>query len=207
MRNACVLSLGSFIVSLWLSAASGTCLGQNSRNVSPNLPTDETVSIPSPDGHWALIASPIAKRTIVLENRLTDSRSLIKAYDRSLKVGWSPDSRAFYLNDAYGSNLEDAFVYWVDSKDALLLNDVILSQDKEAKAVLADHSYFHVLRWQSADLLLVEYCGHGGDYEDGKQFDLLYDVELRGLHGSGAIARRVSRKIGPLSLSVAECRP
>ena len=75
-----------------------------------SLPSNRTEAIPSPDGAWALVAGPSSQRTIILENRSEHKRKLVKKYERSAQVGWSPDSRAFFLNDAYGSNLEDAFI-------------------------------------------------------------------------------------------------
>jgi hypothetical protein len=206
MRDKLAFTFGCFIVLFVFFTMSDSSHGQSSRTAAVSLPTDSTVSIPSPDRRWVLIASPFPERTIVLMDRIEKRRTLIKKYDRSLQVGWSPDSKAFFFNDAYGSNLEDAFVYWVESKEPLLLNDLVLSHDNEASAVPADHAYFQVRRWQSATNLLVEYCGHGGEGQ-GQQFDFLYDVALKGLHGSSVTARRIARKIGPSDLSVADCRP
>lgn len=89
----------------------------NRKTAMVSLPTDRTETIPSPDGAWALVAGPITERTIMLENRSEHTQTLVKEYSRSLQVGWSPDSRAFFVNDAYGSNLEDAFIYWIGNKE------------------------------------------------------------------------------------------
>jgi hypothetical protein len=197
--------LATILLFLWTTVC-GSSQGQGSRSARVALPTDKTESIPSPDGNWVLIASPLAERTILLENRTEKHRTLVKAYNRSLQVGWSPDSKAFFVNDAYGSNLEDAFVYWVDSKEPLLLNDLVLNHDREASAISADHAYFRVRRWINAKNLQLEYCGHNGE-APGQQFDFIYNVALEGSHGNNATTRRVSHKIGPLDWSVRECRP
>jgi hypothetical protein len=110
------------------------------------------------------------------------------------------------MNDAYGSNGEDAFVYWINTKEPLLLDDVILGQDKEAKtlAETADHAYFQVGRWVSANKLLVEYCGHNGT-PPGQQFDIVFEVTIDGSHRTRTTSRRVSGKIGTLTDSTSEC--
>jgi hypothetical protein len=140
-----------------------------------------------------------------LENLSDHKQTLVKEYERSVQVGWSPDSRAFFVNDAYVSNLEDAFVYWIDSKKPLLLNDAIRGRDKEADMFPADHAYFQVGRWLSAHEVLVEYCGHGGE-NPAQQFDFVYAVSFAGPDESKVRIHRVSRTVRPLNLSAPDCK-
>jgi hypothetical protein len=65
--------------------------------ISKELPSDRTESIPSPDGLKVLIASPLPERTLVLEDKATQKQTLIKKYDRTIQVGWSPNSLAFFF--------------------------------------------------------------------------------------------------------------
>ncbi len=202
MKDGPVFTLALF------AALAGVAVGASPQNNRKprivTLPPERTETVQSPDGAWALIAGPIPERTIILENRSDHKQTLIKEYSRSAQIGWSPDSRAFFVNDAYGSNLEDAFIYRVGTKEPLSLNDAIRSGDKEADALPADHAYFRVGRWVGANEVLAEYCGHGGE-NPIRRFDFIYAVILDGPGASNLRIRRVSRTVKPASLSAPDC--
>jgi hypothetical protein len=162
-------------------------------NPSLSLPTDKEETLPSPDRQWALVAGPITSRTISLEDRSNNTHRFIREYDRSVTVGWSSGSQGFFVNDAYSSNLEDAYLYWVHSDQPLKLNDLIFNRDKQASEIakIADHAYFRVLGWYSADAIVVEYCGHSGQ-EPAKQFDYFYRVTSIGHSGTEPSVLRIS---------------
>jgi hypothetical protein len=156
------------------------------------LPQDRLVKIPSPDGRWQLIASPCSAkhcdaRTLALEDRRTGRQVFIKnQYNRDLGVGWSPDSKAFFLNDAFASNVEDAYIYRPGQATPVELDDILLASDRRARSIDADHTYFQVRRWLTPHSVLAEYCGHTSNYPS-VQFDFLFRVEL-GDGGKTAIA-------------------
>ncbi len=126
---------------------------------------------------------------------------MAKHYDRQIDVAWNPNSASFFLNDAYGSNGEDAYIYPIEGVP-LDMDDLILKHDPDARRVPADHAYFRVRRWLSARRMLVEYCGHNSA-SPAEQFDFMYRIDLNGL--SGASVRRVFHRIRSLRLS-GECR-
>jgi hypothetical protein len=170
-----------FVLGLALAAGSSQSASGAAHGFEITLPRSRTVRVPSPDGRWMLVASPFSPdhgNTLTLEDRRTGAKTVVKRYDRSIGVGWSPDSRAFFLNDAYGSNVEDAYVYWPGAAEPWQLDDILLKNDAKARAIAADHTYFQVRRWLNAKTVLVEYCGHdsGGAIVGG--FDLKYRVEL-----------------------------
>jgi WD40 repeat protein len=183
-------------------------LAQTSNNTRRDLPTNKVESIPSPNGRWVLIASPSESRTVTLLDKERQKRTLIKEYDGSLQIGWSPDSSAFFLNDAYASNLEDAYVYLIAFGKPVRLSDFVFGHDSEAKSAAkkADHTYFRVGNWTNGGSLLLEFCGHGGE-APGIQFDFIYRVDLHDLEARnvGVTVKRVSRKLGPLDLSASDC--
>ena len=185
-----------------------TLLAQSSNGTRKDLPTDKVESIPSPNGRWVLVATPSETRTVTLVDKESQKRALIKEYDRSLQIGWSPDSSAFFLNDAYASNLEDAYVYFIAFGKPVLLNDYVLGHDSEAKSVAkkVDHAYFQVGNWTNAGTLLLEYCGHGGE-APGIQFDFIYKIDFRDFDSYAwrVEVKRVSRRLGPLSLPAPDC--
>ncbi len=164
-----------------------------------SLPQRKTVSIPSPNGRWNLVATPVrseSDRQLFLVNRSSGERSLIKTYQRDLTVGWGPDSHAFFLNDGLGSNIEEAYIHWISKDQPLLLDDLILRSDPEARALNADHTYFHVYRWRNAHSVDVEYCGHTSE-TPVRQFYFLYRVDLSGSNGTDADIHRFQGKVSP----------
>ncbi len=174
-----------------------------------NLPGRRTIRIPSPNGRWILIASPVSLEhdsTLVIEERTSGRRMLVRRYDRSMGVGWSPDSTALFLDDAFGSDEESAYIYWPAARKLLLLDKLILDQDPEAKNVDADHTYFQVRRWISSTSIIVEYCGHGSG-SPARQFDFLYRGEIHGPNDPGVALRRISSRVVPVSFGVSECLP
>jgi len=79
--------------------------------------------------------------TLALEDWKTGRSTVVKRYDRSLGVGWSPDGKAFFLNDAAGSNIEEAYVYRLGAVgDPLPLDDQILKSDPDASRIPATMS-------------------------------------------------------------------
>jgi len=196
-----VLALSSIVI------ASAQTTGRAIKAGGIELPSDTTVRVPSPDGRWVLVASPLGlsnEKTLVLEDRETHKKSVIKRYDRTIRIGWSPDGNAFFLNDELGSNIEEAYIYWPKESKPLELDSPILLKDSEAKRVPADHTYFRVLRWVTSKTMLVEYCGHNSG-SSAQQFDFIYRISLMGLDSSSLRIDRVSREVNPSRLSAAEC--
>lgn len=182
---------------------------QASNSTREDLPTNKVELIRSPNGRWVLLASPGESKTLTLLDMEHKRRIPIKEYDESLQVGWSPDSTAFFVNDAYASNLEDAYVYFLAFGKPILLNDFVLEHDSEAKSLAkkANHVYFRVANWTNPGVLLLEFCGHGEE-APGTQFDFIYDLHLQDFHdyySRRVTVKRVSRKLGPLDSSESDC--
>jgi hypothetical protein len=186
----------------------------DTRNDGIFLPQDRIVRIPSPDGRWTLAASRCSlkqcdDRTLSLEDTKTGRQLFVEEYNRDLAVGWSPDSRAFFLNDAWMSNEEHASIYWPGAWTPLVLDEYILRSDRKARRLNADHTYFRVRRWVDARTLIVEYCGHNSIYPS-KQFDLFYRVQIGYAASPEVSVRFLSGHIRPVTLSNAnddECTP
>jgi WD40 repeat protein len=146
--------------------------------------------IPSPDGKWTLVfecPNNCSRRTLWIEERGKRSRELIKEYDRSLDVSWSPDSRLFFVNDNSGSTDARCYVYEpVSLKQAELAKlketdvaKLVLAADSNAEQFLkAGHSYLKAKQWLNTHELLVTVTGH--DDESHRGFTLQYRVDLRG---------------------------
>jgi len=171
-------------------------------------PARHTVRVPSPDGRWLLVISPFqlnAESTLTLIDRGNGQSTVIQKVDRDIDVDWSPDSRAFALNDAYGSNVASAYVHRPGEAAPLNLNDVILKAGVPAYAASADHAYFQAVRWISPRTLLAEYCGHNSTLPD-HHFDFLYRITLAEDRQQATGIRLVSSRTGPALIAQPECR-
>lgn len=141
---------------------------------------------------------------LTLEDHATGQRTLVKHYDRGIDVGWSPDGHAFFLNDAYGSNVESAYIYPLGAPAPLLLDGLIYKADPKARNAPADHTYIHIHRWVSPSTVLAEYCGHNS-MSPYRQFDFLYRVALTADDTQVLSIRRISMKTWPADPHQAEC--
>ena len=197
-----VLNLGG---SLWAAPA----VSSRQVNLSAGwLPQRRSVRIPSPDGRWTLIASPFSlnqESTLTLENMRDGQRSIVKHIDRDISVDWSPDSKAFSLNDAYGSNVASAYIYRLGADAPLRLDDVIVKSDAKAQATNADYAYFQVLRWVDPRHIRVEFCGHDSSRAD-HHFDFVYAVTLTPQSNQAEAVRMISQRTGPQPMVAPECR-
>jgi hypothetical protein len=173
-----------------------------------DLPKRRTVRIPSPDGRWTLIASPFspsAESTLTLEDMRTGQKSLVRRIDRDMGVAWSPDSKAFYLNDAYGSNVESAYIYSLGASTPLRLDDFILNNGAKAGDTNADDAYFQVIRWIDPSRIQVEFCGHDSSRAD-HHFDFIYAVKLNPQKDRAEEVRMISQRTRPQPMMAPECR-
>jgi hypothetical protein len=121
-----------------------------------------------------------------------------------LVVGWSPDSAAFFINDALGSSEEQSYLYSLARKKLVSLDDVLQKEDPNALQIPADHTYFRVRRWVNGSSVALEYCGHNSS-DPAQQFDFLYIVNLSPTNKLPVKVRRTAANIGPLSIFKPEC--
>jgi len=148
-----------------------------------SLPQGEVSHIPSPDGKWILTFEcphECSQRKLWIEDNGVHTRRLIKDYERSLSVSWAPDSRHFFVNDAWGSNGETCSVYEPATLNGIDMAEVILAKSADVKRFLhAGHSYVQATRWVDSHELIVVLFGHFDDPPLGG-FTLRYRVELNG---------------------------
>lgn len=173
------------------------------------LPAGKTLRLPSPNGKWSLL-SPApssqadSEKTLFLENRVTHTRSVVARYNRAIRVGWNPEGKAFFLDDELGSNITDAYLFWPPRANPLLVDDLILAQDPEAKNLKADHGYFLIRNWANSATVIAEYCGHISE-APALQFDFLYRITLTSSKNPSVAVRRISRNVRPARPDSPDC--
>jgi hypothetical protein len=103
---------------------------------------------------------------------------------RSASVLWSPDGRAFALNDDLGSNLAVAFLFDARTGRRILALEEVLDR-AFPEDVWSGHRYVRVTGWEGAATVAVTVEGHADAH--GLAFALRYRVALQG--GSERLAR------------------
>ena len=148
-----------------------------------SLPRGAVSRIPSPDGKWTLIfecPNDCSERKLWIERNASRTRKLIKEYERSLSISWSPDSRLFFVNDASGSTATLCYVYDpVTLKETDLAKVVLAGDPTAARFLNAAHSYLEAKRWLNSRQLLLILEGHN-DGSPPRGFNLKYRVDLSG---------------------------
>jgi hypothetical protein len=164
------------------------------RPIVVTLPQGPVTRILSPDRKWILVFefpaadnSPSADcrtgenetRKLWIKRKGFRDRTLVRDFDRSLDISWSPDSHHFFVNDASGSTDTLGYVYEPVTLKATALADVVTSADPDAKKYLgAGHSYLEANRWINSHELSVTLWGHFDEERIG--FKIKYRVDLNG---------------------------
>jgi hypothetical protein len=118
-------------------------------------------------------------RKLWIKHKGDRDRTLVRDFDRSVDISWSPDSRHFFVNDASGSTDTLGYVYDPVTLKATELADVVTTADPDAKKYLgAGHSYLEANRWINSHALSVTLWGHFDEERVG--FKIKYRLDLNG---------------------------
>jgi len=185
----------ALLVGVLLASLASATIAQ-SRAISPavvKLPRGPVTRIPSPDRRWTLVfecPKDCTERKLWLEGGTTHRRMLVHEYARSLDVSWAPDSRYFFVNDAYGSNGTECHVYESSTLKAMDVADVVEAGDPEATMYIgAGHSYLEAKRWITSQELLVQLSGHFDD-PPFRAFTIKYRINIKGAVRRISISRQ-----------------
>jgi hypothetical protein len=154
------------------------------------LPQGTVTHIPSPDRLWMLVfefrasEKPLSGdgptgedevRKLWIKRKGSSDRTLVRDFERSLDISWSPDSRYFFVNDASGSTDTQGYLYDPVTLKATALADVVTAADPNANKYLsAGHSYLEANRWINSRELAVTLWGHFDEERIG--FEIKYRV-------------------------------
>jgi hypothetical protein len=165
-------------------------VGQTTKAASPPVvvaPRGQVTHLISPDRKWKLVFECPdfdRLRQLWIERDGTGTRRLVREYERSVDMGWAPDSRMFFVNDDLGSDEARPYLYDPVTLQETDLEQVLLAGDPTADEYLrTGHSYLQVRRWVTSNELLVTLRGHF-DEDPYRAFMLRYRVQI-----SGAVRR------------------
>jgi len=161
------------------------------------LPQGAVTRIPSPDRKWILIFEfpaadkPLSDgcrtgenevRKLWIKRKGSSDRTLVRDFDRSLDISWSPDSQHFFVNDASGSGETRPYVYdpaTLHSTDLAKL--VAKASPKAANYLGADHSYLEAKHWINSHEVLVKMMAYFSEPPPQRPgFSGAYRVDLDG---------------------------
>jgi len=149
---------------------------------NPYVP-EHPVSLPSPDNLWTLSSgceTCPAGHALWLVSNGDHHRRLVRRYDGTLRVGWSPDGDKFFLNQEESADKANAYVIDPSSLKTTELGKIIAAGDPESvKYLAATHSRVSARAWLDPNALLVDVTGHL-DQPPLDQFEVRFQVHLDG---------------------------
>jgi dipeptidyl aminopeptidase/acylaminoacyl peptidase len=144
------------------------------------LPFGESKRLSSPDGRYVLFGREYDQKAnkppeLWIEDTRTSRRTRLLELNGTASAAWSPDGTAFYVNNRWASDSENACIYDAATLQRIDLGKAIVDNDREARRFANGHAYFEVDRWQGSQNVAVRFHGHS-DEAPVVCFELRYDV-------------------------------
>jgi hypothetical protein len=125
-----------------------------------SLPQGAMTTIPSPSRNWTLIfefADVNKARKLWIQRNGSNQRRLVREFERSLDISWSPDSQHFFINDSSGSGETRPYIYDPTTLQSIDLAELVAKASPKADDYLgADHSYLEAKYWINAHELVLK---------------------------------------------------
>lgn len=140
-------------------------------------------TIPSPDRNWTLIfefPDVYKARKLWIQSKGSNEPRLVREFERSLDISWSPDSRHFFVNDASGSNETFCYVYDPETLKAIDVLELLGAGRGKVRKFEADHFYIEAKHWVGSHQLLVTVMGYLSSTPPRPGFEGTYRIDLKG---------------------------
>jgi hypothetical protein len=149
------------------------------------LPQGAITTIPSPNQDWTLIfefPDKYKARKLWIQHKGSNDRRLVREFDRSLDISWSPDSQHFFVNDASGSGETRPYIYDPTTLQSIDLAELVAKASPKADDYLgADHSYLEAKYWINAHELVLKLDAFSSEPPPRRPaFSGTYRVDLNG---------------------------
>ena len=150
-----------------------------------SLPQGAITTIPSPNQNWTLIfefPDVYKARKLWIQHKGSDDRRLVREFERSLDISWSPDSQHFFVNDASGSGETRPYVYDPATLQSIDLAAAVAKSSRKADDYLgADHSYLEAKHWSNSHEVLVKMTAYFSEPQPQRPgLSARYKVDLNG---------------------------
>lgn len=116
---------------------------------------------------------------ILLRNTNDNSSTKLMSYNRSIGVLWSPNSKAFFVNDHGGSDYTDCLVFVLNGGIKKTgLKDLLRQQHGANRSVFGNHHvYVEGTRWKDEHTIRLKVHGYGDVDPNG--FAIYYSFRLK----------------------------
>lgn len=141
-------------------------------------------AVRSPDGQHTLLWKASACALWITDARGSHRQLLLRPIEAP-SIGWSPDSRAFFVNDHISSDFESSYVFSIATIPQKLdlhaaVRHYLEPNERRGNA----HVYAHALSWIDNEHILLRVSGHS-DRPPAREFVNCYIADT---HGGVAVA-------------------
>jgi len=126
----------------------------------------------------------------IRDNSTGESRLLL-TLGGTMQSFWSPDGKAFSVNDHWASDRESAYIYDTETLKRQNVGEDILAADTESRHFTNAHAYFQVERWDGPAHVFVRFQGHT-DEAPVRCFEFQYRVSRTG------VVEKLSGRVHPI---------
>src|ERR1051326_185640 len=185
MRCMTAFVFAAFLSAIAVQGALMTASVQQGSPAEVTLPYGRVQPLPSPDGAHTLYGEPFQDGKnngpqLWITDNSTGARQLLLTLGGTMQAFWSPDSKAFAVNDRWASDSENAYIYDTETLKRQNVGEDILAADPESRHFTNAHAYFHVERWDGPAHVIVRFNGHT-DEAPVQCFELQYRVSRTGV--------------------------
>jgi hypothetical protein len=170
-----------------------------------DLPWGPVKRLASPDGSKILYGVPYQEGrnegpSLWMEDEGTRGRTKLFDIGSTLTAAWSPDGSAFYVNNHWASDREQAYIYDAATMRRLDIGARIQSADSQSRGLATGHTYFRVTGWEGTEQVAVSFFGHT-DEPPVLCFTLRYRVNKAG------VVTKLSQRITPATAKFCDESP
>jgi hypothetical protein len=158
---------------------------ESSQPADLTLPYGRVQLLPSPDGAHTLYGVEFQDGKndgpqLWIRDNSTGASKLLLTFGGTMQAFWSPDGKAFSVNDHWASDRESAYIYDTETLKRQNVGEDILAADTESRHFTNAHAYFQVERWDGPAHVFVRFQGHT-DEAPVRCFEFQYRVSRTGV--------------------------
>ena len=176
------------------STSDGVCAGKQPADLT--LPYGRVQLLPSPDGAHTLYGVEFQDGKndgpqLWIRDSSTGASKLLLTLGGTMQAFWSPDGKAFSVNDHWTSDRESAYMYDTETLKRQNVGEDILAADPESRHFANAHAYFQIERWDGPAHAFVRFQGHT-DEAPVRCFEFQYRVSRTG------VVEKLSGRVHPI---------
>jgi hypothetical protein len=149
-----------------------------------NLPWGPVKRLASPDGSKILYGVPYEKSKsggpqLWIEDKSAHLHKKLFDIGGTLSAAWSADGAAFYVDDHWASDREDAYIYDAYTLKRMDIGAMIRAADPGSQRFAKGHAYYEIDRWVGPQYVAVRFFGHS-DIPPVSIFEFRYAISRYG---------------------------